>query len=165
MKKASLPRWIHVCILLFCLAINAAGNSIAFDNSYRFLYLDMIGTFISAVLYGPVGGFMVGALTNSFLSIFKSPHFWYFTPENILGGIYWGILAERNTFAIRDYSFRRFFYKIVFLGGVVGGAVCSILGGIIQHYVFHDHTKSYSSYVTQFFMAKLQSSSIFIAMF
>lgn len=57
-----------VLLLLFCIAVNFAGKFVATVISLPF-WLDSIGTCFAAVVCGPVGGSIVGILTNIILEI------------------------------------------------------------------------------------------------
>ncbi|MCR5154346.1 MAG: response regulator, partial [Lachnospiraceae bacterium] len=59
------------------------------------LWLDSIGTFLSAVFLGPLAGAITGGCFNLIMSIFEFDFLW-FTPVSIIGGLAVGLLFPRN---------------------------------------------------------------------
>lgn len=87
-------------IAAFSILLNWAGHSFVYENSYKFLYFDMLGTFVAAVVLGSAWGMLVALSTAILLSGITSPHFIYLAVINISGALYWGFLSESGTLEI-----------------------------------------------------------------
>ncbi|MBR1743664.1 MAG: ECF transporter S component [Lachnospiraceae bacterium] len=84
----------NILLICVCVLFNLLGRWFAGSLELP-LWLDCIGTFLSAVFLGPLGGAVTGALTNVFLNFRASGQIW-FAIVNIAGGIAVGRLFPRD---------------------------------------------------------------------
>lgn len=84
----------NICLICICILLNLFGRWFAGFLELP-LWLDCIGTFLSAVLLGPLGGAFTGFLTNFFINIWMSDQLW-FALVNLSGGIAVGRLFPRD---------------------------------------------------------------------
>lgn len=104
------------------------------------LYLDSVGTILSAIALGPLGGAVVGALTSLINGITTDPVSLYFMPTQIVLGMMAGI-----------------FFGKMHLKGIKGamailvmGVVVSMLSSLIVAVIFDGVTSSTSSLIVAF---------------
>ncbi|HMN13277.1 MAG TPA: hypothetical protein PKD55_13235 [Bellilinea sp.] len=146
-------------IAFFCISLNCTGSLLFYDASYRILYLDMVGTMISAIILGPAWGVMVGILTNFLSSFFLDPSFRCFSVVNVVGALYWGYLAHRGWLSLPRSTEASGLYRMtplwviwkgVIVSGIVAGMVTSLPASILQRWLFNYDTGSSSSYLTRY---------------
>ncbi|MDR1417879.1 MAG: hypothetical protein LBI80_01770 [Endomicrobium sp.] len=87
-------------VVVFAILLNWAGYYFVYENSYNFLYFDMVGTFVATIVLGTFWGITVAFASTILLSISMSPHFIYLAVVNIVGALYWGVLNECGILAI-----------------------------------------------------------------
>ena len=87
-------------VAVFAILLNWAGYYFVYENSYNFLYFDMVGTFVATIVLGTFWGITVAFISTILLSVSTSPHFIYLATVNIIGALYWGILNECGILAI-----------------------------------------------------------------
>ncbi|WP_239649066.1 ECF transporter S component [Brachyspira hyodysenteriae] len=85
----------NILIAFIGIVINFALTFIVLMLKIPFLFLDSVGTILSAVLLGPIYGAIVGILTNLIISIFISYSHLNFAIVNALIGIIIGIAAKK----------------------------------------------------------------------
>ncbi|KLI35825.1 ECF transporter S component [Brachyspira hyodysenteriae] len=90
----------NILIAFIGIVINFALTFIVLMLKIPFLFLDSVGTILSAVLLGPIYGAIVGILTNLIISIFISYSHLNFAIVNALIGIIIGIAAKKFKFGI-----------------------------------------------------------------
>ncbi|MCZ9887453.1 ECF transporter S component [Brachyspira hyodysenteriae] len=90
----------NILIAFIGIVINFALTFIVLMLKIPFLFLDSVGTILSAVLLGPIYGAIVGILTNLIISIFISYSHLNFAIVNALIGIIIGIVAKKFKFGI-----------------------------------------------------------------
>ena len=90
----------HILITCFAVLLNWAGHSFVYENSYRFLTFDMVGTFVVAMTLGTIWALIAAIATPIVLSNITSPHFIYLAVINMTGAIVWGWLAESGNLII-----------------------------------------------------------------
>lgn len=83
-----------IAIILLGTVLNILGSLLA-DALKLPIWLDSVGTFLSAVLIGPVGGAVSGALMNIILNFFMEDQIW-FSIVSIAGGLAVGLLFPRD---------------------------------------------------------------------
>ena len=93
-------RKFSLLIACFCILLNWAGHSFVYENTYRFLTFDMIGTFVAAITLGTAWAIIVAITTPIVLANITSPHFIYLAVINMTGAIFWGWLAETGKLVI-----------------------------------------------------------------
>lgn len=101
-------RWLRRALIVTLLAgsvfLNISGTAIAvrFDSP---IFLDMIGTALSAIVLGPWHGAAVGVVTNMLGSLATSPETILFALVNVAGALVWGYGIRRIG---RSHPFLRF---------------------------------------------------------
>lgn len=90
----------NILIAFIGIVINFDLTFIVLMLKIPFLFLDSVGTILSAVLLGPIYGAIVGILTNLIISIFISYSHLNFAIVNALIGIIIGIAAKKFKFGI-----------------------------------------------------------------
>jgi energy-coupling factor transport system substrate-specific component len=89
-KRAQrLPLSYVVAIIPVAAALNIVGGYIAKTLQLP-IFLDMIGTMVTAVVLGPWWGALVGAVTNIVGSFISGPIGLPFAVVNVAGGLVWG---------------------------------------------------------------------------
>ncbi len=152
----------HILITCFAVLLNWAGHSFVYENSYRFLTFDMLGTFVVAMTLGTVWALIAAIATPIVLSNITSPHFIYVAVINMTGAIVWGWLAETgnlvifNTKSKNRNSFKQIFFiviKFVLFAAIAAGLIIAIPSSIIKNVIFHDaiFKQPYSIYFTELF--------------
>ncbi|MBO4915433.1 MAG: response regulator [Oscillospiraceae bacterium] len=84
----------NILLILFCAGINLLGGWIA-ERFFLPIWLDSVGTFISAVMLGPVAGALSGGLMNVVADFFAPGEIWY-AIVSIGGGIAVGLSFPRG---------------------------------------------------------------------
>ncbi len=87
----------RLVIMSICIGINVIGSLIALSLKLP-IFLDTIGTFMVAFLFGPIAGIITGALTYITTSLTFDPIAIYFVPSQIVVGLLGGILYKRGYF-------------------------------------------------------------------
>ncbi len=152
----------HILITCFAVLLNWAGHSFVYENSYRFLTFDMVGTFVVAMTLGTVWALIAAIATPIVLSNITSPHFIYLAVINMTGAIVWGWLAETgnltifNTKSKNKNSFKQTFFiviKFILFAAIAAGLIIAIPSSIIKNVIFHDaiFKQPYSIYFTELF--------------
>ncbi len=152
----------HILITCFAVLLNWAGHSFVYENSYRFLTFDMVGTFVVAMTLGTIWALIAAIATPIVLSNITSPHFIYLAVINMTGAIVWGWLAESgnliifNTKSKNKNNFKQTFFiagKFVLFAAITAGLIISIPSSIIKNVIFHDaiFKQPYSIYFTGLF--------------
>lgn len=152
----------HILITCFAVLLNWAGHSFVYENSYRFLTFDMVGTFVVAMTLGTIWALIAAIATPIVLSNITSPHFIYLAVINMTGAIIWGWLAESgnliifNTKSKNKNNFKQTFFiasKFVLFAEITAGLIISIPSSIIKNVIFHDaiFKQPYSIYFTELF--------------
>lgn len=150
-------------IAAFSILLNWAGHSFVYENSYKFLYFDMLGTFVAAVVLGSAWGMLVALSTAILLSGITSPHFIYLAVVNISGALYWGFLSESGTLEILKNPGHNFKVNMktslmsalnfVLFAGIGGGLLTAVFSSVIRSFIFRDFSfdQPYSIYFSQLF--------------
>ena len=152
----------HILITCFAVLLNWAGHSFVYENSYRFLTFDMVGTFVVAMTLGTIWALIAAIATPIVLSNITSPHFIYLAVINMTGAIVWGWLAETgnltlfNTKSKNKNNFKQIFsivIKFLLFAAIAAGLIISIPSSIIKNVIFHDaiFKQPYSIYFTELF--------------
>lgn len=108
----------NAVIVLIGIIINYIFTYIIFIAKIPFLFMDTVGTILTAVILGPIYGAIVGILSNLILSIFLSHSHLYFAIINALIGIIVGIIVRVFKFNIIS----------VIVSGIVIGILSTIIG-------------------------------------
>lgn len=160
--EAIYEKKFYFLIACFSVLLNWAGHSFVYENSYRFLTFDMLGTFVASITLGTVWAIIVAITTPIVLSNITSPHFIYVAVINIMGAIFWGWLAESgkltifNTKTNIDNNLKKTFLivgRFILFAGIATGLVISVFSSIIKNVIFQDaiFKQPYSIYFTESF--------------
>lgn len=152
----------QLLIACFCVLLNWAGHSFVYENTYRFLTFDMIGTFVIAITLGTVWAIIVAITTPIVLANITSPHFIYLAVINMTGAIFWGWLTETgkliifNTKTKITNTFKQNFIisgKFILFAGVATGLIISLASSVVKNVIFQDaiFKQPYSIYFTDLF--------------
>lgn len=152
----------QLLIACFCVLLNWAGHSFVYENTYRFLTFDMIGTFVIAITLGTVWAIIVAITTPIVLANITSPHFIYLAVINMTGAIFWGWLAETGNLIIFNTktkitnTFKQNFIisgKFILFAGVATGLIISLASSVVKNVIFQDaiFKQPYSIYFTDLF--------------
>lgn len=120
LRGAGLP------FVAFCIALNLAAGQIAAAIKLP-IYLDSLGTVLTAVLCGPWSAILAGVFSNVLASALGNPTMMFFIPVMVVIGGFTGFIARQGWF-------RRWY--LVPLAGVVQGILAAIVSAPIAAYVF-----------------------------
>ncbi len=87
----------QLMIMALSVAINFIGSTLVIVFKLPLL-LDSIGTFLTAILFGPACGIFVGIASYLLNSITVDPISIYFIPSQIIAGLITGLLFKKGTF-------------------------------------------------------------------
>jgi len=150
----------HFLIACFAILLNWAGHTFLYENSYRFLTFDMVGTFVAAITLGSVWAILVAITTPIVLSNLSSPYFIYLAITNITGAIFWGWLAESGKLKLFNLKaksdIKNIFFiavKFILFAGIAVGLLLALPSSIIKNVIFQDAVfkQPYSIYFTELF--------------
>jgi hypothetical protein len=148
----------YFIIAAFSILLNWAGHTFVYENSYKFLYFDMLGTFVAVISLGSVWGMIVALATAILLSSITSPHFIYLAAVNMSGALYWGILSESGTLAVlqnKSYPFQASIksnlvssFMFVLFAGVGCGLFTALFSSVTRSVIFQSSSldQIYSMY-------------------
>ncbi|QMU97117.1 ECF transporter S component [Microbacterium esteraromaticum] len=142
--SSSLPTTMIVTLIPVCVALNIVGGIIAHTLKLP-VYLDMIGTAISAIVLGPWWGVLVGVLTNSGASLINGPTSLPFMLVNIVGALLWG-------YGVRSWKLGRTIPRF-FLLNIIVAVVCTVVAAPIIVLVFGGATGAGADALTGTFLA------------
>ncbi|EKV57446.1 ECF transporter S component [Brachyspira hampsonii] len=108
----------NILIAFIAIVINFALTFIVLLFKIPFLFLDSVGTILSAVLLGPIYGAIVGILTNIIISLFINYSHLNFAVINALIGIIIGLIARKINFNIIP----------AIISGIIIGIISSLIG-------------------------------------
>ncbi|MBN1046446.1 ECF transporter S component [Clostridium botulinum] len=131
MKKINLNVMIFMSL---CIVINLVGGFIVLSFKLP-IYIDTIGTLLSAVLLGPINGGIVGGLTSIVNGSTFDPISFYFMPVQIIVGLSTGVCFKNSKF--EGIKSALSIILITILG--------SITASIVAAFVFNGVTSSGSS--------------------
>ena len=86
-----------ITIMSIAVVINIVGAFIATTLKLP-IFIDTIGTFLSAFLFGPVGGMLTGMVTSLINGLTFDPYSLYFIPVQAIIGLMAGICYKKNLF-------------------------------------------------------------------
>lgn len=112
--------------LAFCIALNLTVGQITSALKLP-IYLDSIGTILTAVLIGPWSAMIAGVFSNLLASAMGSPTMVFFAPVMIVIGGFTGVLAKRGWFKK---------WYLVILGGLFQGILAGAMSAPISAYLF-----------------------------
>lgn len=133
-----------ICIILFSsLALNFLGSFLQVQF-FSFLFLDSIGTMLSAVLIGPWVGGIIGLLTNTLKGLF------YTTVSIPFGIVNFGIGVSTGYIVILLRGYGRWYAPLVV--GSAASLLAPLMAAPIATYLFGGITShGVDKFVTAFF--------------
>lgn len=146
-RKKRLPLTYVVAVIPVAAALNIVGGYI---NTVLKLpiFLDMIGTMVTAVILGPWWGALVGAITNIVNSFISGPISLPFAVVNVVGALVWGY-ANMWGWMKKTWSF--------FLVNILVAFICSVFAVPIYVFVFGGATGHFADVMTAAFLAMGQN--------
>lgn len=146
--NSQLPMTFIITIVPVCVALNIVGSVVS--NGLKLpVYLDMIGTAVSAIVLGPWWGVLVGVLTNAGSSLINGPIVLPFMLANVAGALLWG-------YGVRSWKLGRTIPRFFLLNIIVGVAL-TIVSAPITVFVFGGATGTGADALTGAFVAVGQS--------
>lgn len=132
---------VGIPFLAFAIALNLTIGQLA--NTLKVpLYLDSIGTVLTAVLCGPWSAVTAGVISNILAAAFGTPQMAFFIPVVAAIGAFTAFLARRGWF-------RRWY--LVALGGVLQGVIAALISAPISAYVFGGVTMGGTDFLVLYF--------------
>jgi energy-coupling factor transport system substrate-specific component len=146
-RKKRLPLTYVVAVVPVAAALNIVGGYI---NTVLKLpiFLDMIGTMVTAVILGPWWGALVGVVTNVVNSFISGPISLPFAVVNVVGALVWGY-ANIWGWMKKTWSF--------FLVNILVAFICSVFAVPIYVFVFGGATGHFADVMTAAFLAMGQN--------
>lgn len=128
-----------ITIMSIAVVINIVGAFIATTLKLP-IFIDTIGTFLSAFLFGPVGGMLTGMVTSLINGLTFDPYSLYFIPVQAMIGLMAGICYKKNLFK----------GKFLILGIIITTVMGSIVASLISAFVFGGITSSGTSFIVMY---------------
>ena len=128
-----------ITIMSIAVVINIVGAFIATTLKLP-IFIDTIGTFLSAFLFGPVGGMLTGMVTSLINGLTFDPYSLYFIPVQAIIGLMVGICYKKNLFK----------GKFLILGIIITTVMGSIVASLISAFVFGGITSSGTSFIVMY---------------
>lgn len=110
----------------FCIALNLTSGQLAAALKIP-LYLDSIGTVLTAVLCGPWSAIAAGSISNILAGALGNPAMMFFIPVVAVIGGFSGFLARKGWFRS---------WLLVIPGGILQGIVAAVVSAPISAFVF-----------------------------
>ena len=129
----------NVTLMAMCVGFNIIGAFLALTLKLP-VYLDTIGTFLSAFLLGPIAGVVTGGVSSLINGITFDPISLYFMPVQLITGFMAGMLFKKGLFK----------GKLIPIGMIIVTVTSSIVASIIAAYVFGGITSSGSSFIVMY---------------
>lgn len=127
--------------IAFCIALNLTVGQITGALKLP-IYLDSIGTILTAVLIGPWLAMIAGIISNFLASAMGSPTMVFFAPVTIIIGAFTGFIAKRGWFKK---------WYLVVLGGIVQGILAGAMSAPISAYFFSGVTMAGTDFLVLYF--------------
>ena len=126
-------------VMAMAVVINIVGAFIATTLKLP-IFIDTIGTFLSAFLFGPISGMLTGVVTALINGLTFDPYSLYFMPVQLVIGIVAGVCYKKNLFK----------GKYLVLGILITTVIGSIVASIISAFVFGGITSSGTSFIVMY---------------
>lgn len=146
-RKRRLPLTYVVAVIPVAAALNIVGGYINTILNLP-IFLDMIGTMVTAVILGPWWGALVGAITNIVNSFISGPISLPFALCNVVGALVWGY-ANQWGWMKKQWSF--------FLTNVAVAFFVSLTAVPIYVFIFGGATGHFADVMTAAFLAMGQN--------
>ena len=122
MKKTNT---FKITIMSIAVVLNIIGAFIAVALKLP-IFIDTIGTFLSAFLFGPIGGMLTGIVTSLINGLTFDPYSLYFIPVQVIIGLIAGICYKKNLFK----------GKFLILGIIITTVMGSLMASLISAFLF-----------------------------
>ena len=126
-------------IMAMAVVINIVGAFVAATLKLP-IFIDTIGTFLSAFLFGPISGMLTGIVTALINGLTFDPYSLYFMHVQLVIGIVAGVCYKKNLFK----------GKYLVLGILITTVIGSIVASIISAFVFGGITSSGTSFIVMY---------------
>ena len=116
-------------LISLCIGINVIGALIAVTLKLP-IFLDTIGTFLIAFLFGPIAGIITGILSYLITTMTFDPYALYFIPSQITVGLLAGIIYKKGGF--KKKAIMPFSTLLIAICSAIVAAIASavVFGGI-----------------------------------
>lgn len=136
-------RTLAITISALGIGLNIVLTTLTKALHIPFLFLDTIGTILSAVLLGPFFGAITGLITNIITSIVKNPVELPFAIVNMTIGIVVGYIAKKFKFTLKTAVLTGILLSILapligtpiavsLFGGLAGGSMDILTGWLVK---------------------------------
>ena len=126
-------------VMAMAVVINIVGAFIATTLKLP-IFIDTIGTFLSAFLFGPISGMLTGVVTALINGLTFDPYSLYFMPVQLVIGIVAGVCYKKNLFK----------GKYMAIGIIITTVTGSIVASVISAFVFGGITSSGVSFIIMY---------------
>ena len=128
-----------ITFMSIAVVINIVGAFVATSLKWP-IFIDTIGTFLSAFLFGPIGGVLTGLVTSLINGLTFDPYSLYFMLVQIIIGFMAGLCYRKNLFK----------GKAMVLGIVIVTVIGSFVASLISAFVFGGITSSGTSFIIMY---------------
>lgn len=128
-----------ITFMSIAVVINIVGAFVATSLKLP-IFIDTIGTFLSAFLFGPIGGVLTGVVTSLINGFTFDPYSLYFMPVQIIIGFIAGLCYRKNLFKGKSIVF----------GVVIVTVIGSFVASLISAFVFGGITSSGTSFIIMY---------------
>lgn len=130
---------LKLTFMSIAIVINILGGFIAIALKLP-IFIDTIGTFLIAFLFGPISGAITGLATSLINGFTFDPYSLYFFPVQIVIGLTAGLCYKKGLFK----------GKFIVLGILISTIAGSLIASLISAYVFGGITSSGSTFVVMY---------------
>ena len=128
-----------ITFMSIAIVINILGGFIAIALKLP-IFIDTIGTFLIAFLFGPISGAITGLATSLINGFTFDPYSLYFFPVQVVIGLAGGLCYKKGLFK----------GKFIVLGILISTIAGSLVASLISAYVFGGFTSSGSTFVVMY---------------
>ena len=138
--------------IAICGALNIIGGNLALFLKLPF-YLDTLGTFFTAALYGPVYGMVPGLISGIFTGITTDIYSFFYLPVQLITGCLAGFFLSNRTTSIlyQENKRKTKFYHSIIITAFFITIPGTIVSSCITAFLFGGITSSGSSILVQVF--------------
>ena len=121
---------LQMCFLALAAVLNIAGANIALLLRIP-LYLDTLGTFLSAMLFGPFYGMIPGLLSGLLTGFTTDIYSLFYLPVQLVTALAAGFLFYEKSFKTGKYLILLYAVAVTVPGTIVSASITAFLfGGI-----------------------------------
>ena len=111
-------KMLKITFCSMCIVINIVGGMVAHTIRIPLLFLDTVGTILSAAVLGPFYGMATGGLSSILKALIMNPRGMPFALVNVAIGLTIGIIAKKFGFNI----------KTAIISGLLLAIICPLIG-------------------------------------